>query len=101
MPNLQGLYTDQKMWNDQSINDNLYSLGTILQAKENPGISLIIMGYLKRIYYCAILGDPKHKQRAYFERELLVPLPNAVSAFTQVTQRWDGVHRTNAYFRPN
>jgi len=54
--------------------DNIYKEGTVICAKENPGLQLIITKYFQRIYYCAVIGEPKHKILAYFERELLAPL---------------------------
>lgn len=53
--------------------DNIYTEGTAIRAKANPDLPLVISKYYQRIYYCAIVGDPKHKQFAYFERELIPP----------------------------
>jgi hypothetical protein len=55
-------------------NDNIYEEGTLVTAKVNPGLRLIIHKYYQRIYYCAIVGDPSHKHFAYFERELIPPV---------------------------
>jgi hypothetical protein len=54
-------------------NDNIYPEGTLITAKVNPGLPLVIRKYYQRIYYCAIVGDPAHKHFAYFERELIPP----------------------------
>lgn len=54
--------------------DNIYQEGTIITAIVNPALQLIIMKYYQRIYYCAVVGDEKQKQLAYFERELIPPV---------------------------
>jgi hypothetical protein len=54
-------------------NDNIYKPGTIVAAKADPGLSLVIVRYYQRIYYCAVAGEPERKHFAYFERELIPP----------------------------
>lgn len=75
-----GLRQSCTIWNvgvismDTSMNsDNIFSIGTIVSAKVEPGLSLVIAKYYQRIYYCSIVGQPTHKQFAYFERELIPP----------------------------
>jgi hypothetical protein len=53
--------------------DNIYAVGTMITAREAPAIKLEIMKYYQRIYYCSIVGNETAKQKAYFERELVVP----------------------------
>jgi hypothetical protein len=53
--------------------DNIYAVGTILAAKVNPELKLVIMRYFQRIYYCAVVGEPERKHFAYYERELIAP----------------------------
>jgi hypothetical protein len=53
--------------------DNIYKVGTFINAKEHPETKLVINQYLKRIYYCEAVGDNKHKLLAYFERQLIQP----------------------------
>lgn len=53
--------------------DNIYAEGATVYAKAKPEVSLTIMCYYQRIYYCAVKGDPNGKQLAYFERELIAP----------------------------
>jgi hypothetical protein len=53
-----------------SSKDNIYPIGTFVTAKVNPSLPLVIHQYYQRIYYCAVVNDPAHKQFAYFEREL-------------------------------
>ncbi|MFD3001965.1 hypothetical protein ACFS7Z_16450 [Pontibacter toksunensis] len=48
----------------------LYSEGSIVYAKVNPGLRLKVRRYLDRIYYCIVPAQPAHKELAYFEREL-------------------------------
>lgn len=53
--------------------DNIYPLGTPIYARVNPSLQLIVRNYYHRIYYCGLVGNPAHKQFAYFERELIAP----------------------------
>ena len=53
--------------------DNIYTVGTIVIAKEAPTLKLEIKKYYQRIYYCSIIGDEVSKQKAYFERDLIAP----------------------------
>ena len=57
--------------------DNRYPVGTLITAKINPSLPLIIFKYYRRIYYCAVVGNPTHKHFAYFEHELTPPTPNS------------------------
>ena len=54
-------------------NDNIYKAGTLIAAKANPELALVIRHYYQRIYYCEVVGEPDHKHLAYFERELIPP----------------------------
>lgn len=54
-------------------NDNKYSRGIFIYAKENPTVKLVISDYKQRIYFCSIVDHPEMKQLAYFERELINP----------------------------
>ena len=54
--------------------DNRYQEGTIISARVSPSVKLKITRYYQRIYYCALVSEPNHKQFAYFERELIPPL---------------------------
>jgi hypothetical protein len=51
--------------------ENKYKEGEIVYAKIDPTVKLIIRRYVKRIYYCKIQNDLKHKDLVYFERELI------------------------------
>ncbi len=55
------------------ITDNVYEEGTVITAKVDPNLRLIITRYYQRIYYCAVEGEPDRKKLAYFERELIPP----------------------------
>jgi hypothetical protein len=57
-------------------NDNIYPIGTVITAKENPSLKLVIKSYNQRIYYCGVESDPARKHLVYFERELTPPTPN-------------------------
>jgi hypothetical protein len=53
--------------------DNTYKVGTVIYAKSNPVLKLIIERYYQRIYYCSVAEEPTRKYFAYFERELIPP----------------------------
>jgi len=53
--------------------DNIYKEGTFITAKADPELKLVIIKYLQRIYYCAVVSDPSRKHLVYFERELIPP----------------------------
>ena len=57
----------------QNNTDNLYKEGTILYAKADPALKLVIVKYYQRIYYCGIVDHPEKNNLAYFERELVLP----------------------------
>jgi hypothetical protein len=54
--------------------DNLYKEGTIICAKIEPTLKLLITKYNQRIYYCTVVGHPDQNNLAYFESELMLPL---------------------------
>jgi len=58
---------------DEINNDNLYKEGTIIYAKKEPTIKLLIGKYRQRIYYCSVANDPNQNNLAYFESELIPP----------------------------
>jgi hypothetical protein len=55
-------------------NDNLYQEGSIICAKIEPALKLLITRYRQRIYYCTVVGHPDQNNLAYFESELVAPL---------------------------
>ena len=55
-------------------NDNLYQEGSIICAKIEPALKLLITKYRQRIYYCTVVGHPEQNNLAYFESELTLPL---------------------------
>ncbi len=55
-------------------NDNLYQEGSIICAKIEPALRLLITKYRQRIYYCTVVGHPEQNNLAYFESELMLPL---------------------------
>lgn len=57
---------------DRNKRDNLYQEGTIISAKENPDLKLVITKYCQRVYYCAIEGETGQRF-AYFEHNLVPP----------------------------
>lgn len=50
---------------------NRYTVGDIVNAKENPFQNLVIRRFYKQIYYCTIQDFPDKKDLVYFERELI------------------------------
>jgi hypothetical protein len=55
-------------------NDNLYKEGSIICARIEPTLKLLITKYRQRIYYCTVVGHPEQNNLAYFESELTLPL---------------------------
>jgi hypothetical protein len=53
--------------------DNIFKVGTVITAKSNPDVKLLIAKYYQRTYYCTVIGEPDRKPLAYFERELIAP----------------------------
>jgi len=53
--------------------DNLYQEGSVISAKVNPSLELMIMKYRQRIYYCSVVDHPELNNFAYFEKELIPP----------------------------
>ena len=68
---------------NENNNDNLYPEGTVICAKADPALNLIISKYRQRIYYCAEVDDPK-KILAYFENELIPPKVQSIAAEKKV-----------------
>lgn len=68
------LYLNQIAMKNEINNDNLYKEGTIIYAKMEPGIKLIITKYRQRIYYCTVVDHPNQNNLAYFESELVAPI---------------------------
>jgi hypothetical protein len=56
-----------------SNNDNLYNVGSIITAKANPELKLMIMRYYHRTYYCADVKQPHEQHLCYFEKDLISP----------------------------
>ena len=54
--------------------DNLYKEGSIICAKIEPTLKLLITKYRQRIYYCTVVGHPDQNNLAYFESELTLPV---------------------------
>ncbi len=52
-------------------NDNIYTVGTVIYARQNPTIKLVIKSYKARIYYCEAIDSERKTTKAYFEHELL------------------------------
>jgi hypothetical protein len=57
------------------VKDNIYPVGMHIAARVSPLLKLKIESYNQRIYYCSLVDEPERKQFAYFERELIAPLP--------------------------
>ncbi len=57
----------------QASSDNIYPVGSLITALENPALQLKIVKYYQRIYYCEVDGNQSLKQLAYYERELMPP----------------------------
>jgi len=57
----------------RSIFDNPFEVGTIITAKVNPGLKLLIMRYFQGIYYCVEVGNAGGKLLTYREKDFVVP----------------------------
>lgn len=64
------------MMNYKRSNDNVYKIGTVITARDNPCQRLIIVKYIHRSYYCAVEGEDLKIQQTYLEKDLLQPLMN-------------------------
>jgi len=53
--------------------DNIYEEGTVITAKADPDVKLVILKYYQRVYYCAAVGDAGRKNLIYSEKELIPP----------------------------
>ncbi|WP_169728010.1 hypothetical protein [Adhaeribacter aquaticus] len=51
--------------------ENTYPEGSLVYAKVNPNLKLVVRRFAKRIYYCTSPENPNQKELVYFERELL------------------------------
>ena len=51
--------------------ENIFPEGSVVYAKEDPTLKLVVRRYVDRIYYCTISEDPSHKELVYYERELV------------------------------
>jgi hypothetical protein len=60
--------------------ENKHLIGSVVALLINPEKRMIILNYLKRIYYCEEINDHDHKMLAFFEREL-IPVPVTRNVF--------------------
>lgn len=54
-------------------NDNLYPAGTVISAKRDPNVKLVIMKYIHNTYYCSIVGNAVVNNLRYQEKDLIPP----------------------------
>jgi hypothetical protein len=54
--------------------DNLYKEGSIICAKVDPSVKLVITKYRQRIYYCKEVDRSEKNNYVYFENELILPV---------------------------
>ena len=54
-------------------NDNIYPAGTVISAKADPGVKLVIMKYIHHTYYCSVLGNAGVSNLKYREQDLVPP----------------------------
>jgi hypothetical protein len=69
-------------------NDNIYTVGTVIYARQNPAIKLVIKSYKARIYYCEVTDSDRKTTKAYYEHELLAPISkphNSSEGFMRLT----------------
>lgn len=58
----------------QTNEDNIYAVGSFINAREAPTVKLQITKYYQRIYYCTVVGNDTARLKVYFERELIAPV---------------------------
>jgi hypothetical protein len=63
-----------KFMNYKTNTVNTYKEGTIITARVNPGLKLIITKYYKGAYYCSVVGDPARRNMIYFKGDLVPPI---------------------------
>lgn len=51
--------------------DNIFAEGTTVRLKATPDVTVLIIKYQQRIYFCAAPDEPLGKQQPYFQHELL------------------------------
>ena len=57
--------------------DNIFPEESVVYAKENPTLKLVVRRYVNRVYYCTIQANPSQKELVYFERELMSALDSS------------------------
>lgn len=55
--------------------ENKYKEGSVVCARVDPTLKLIIRRYIDRIYYCRVQSEPERKELVYFEREICEIIP--------------------------
>ncbi|MEQ9405597.1 MAG: hypothetical protein RIM99_18555 [Cyclobacteriaceae bacterium] len=51
--------------------ENRYAANDTVYSKANPDVKLVVRRYIHRIYYCGFPDEPKRKELALFEREVV------------------------------
>lgn len=59
--------------NHKRTNNNLYKAGTVISAKADPHVKLVIMKYIHHTYYCSVLGNAAINYLKYLEKDLIPP----------------------------
>ena len=54
-------------------NDNIYKTGSVVTAKKDPNVKLVIMKYIHQTYYCAVVGNAVVSRLNYREKDLIPP----------------------------
>jgi hypothetical protein len=57
--------------------DNIFAEGTLVHAKATPDLTLRIIKYQQRVYFCSASTEPVGKLLPYFERELESAAPTS------------------------
>lgn len=60
-------------------NDNIYPAGTVISAKADPHVKLVIMKYIHQTYYCSVLGNAVVNNLKYREKDLIAPEPGNIN----------------------
>ena len=54
-------------------NNNIYPAGTVVSAKADPSVKLVIMKYIHHTYYCSVIGNAEVNNLKYRESDLIPP----------------------------
>jgi hypothetical protein len=57
--------------------ENIFPEQSTVRLRATPSVTLLVVRYMQRIYFCTATKTPFGKQTPYFECELLAPTQDA------------------------